>query len=111
MARSKGSTAEAGYISARPTHHLLRKPLATHGRSIHLGQMRTYAPTPFEVRFVPKAEIARADRPFEDWVAGAALSVDIPLRAWGPNWHETRARTFLRPRLSGLQILLDLDRG
>ncbi|QBP23401.1 hypothetical protein Bdiaspc4_24210 [Bradyrhizobium diazoefficiens] len=35
---------KAGYIDARP-HHLIDEPLATHGRTVHLGQSgRFYLP-------------------------------------------------------------------
>jgi len=46
MARSRRSTLNAGYISSRPPRHL-RKPLATHGRSIHADILTS----PCHVRF------------------------------------------------------------
>jgi len=82
----KGSVhQQAGYISARPTSHR-RKPLATHGRSIHLGhehtsrRVRVMSLLPLKadirqrfehVRFVPKADLrSRGDNlPLAAWCA------------------------------------------
>jgi len=40
MARSKTLQSKAGYIDARPLPPYPRNSLATHGRTIHLGQKR-----------------------------------------------------------------------
>src|ERR1700676_3135268 len=42
MARSTTLQSEAGYIDARPQPPIRRNLLATHGRTIHLGQSRRF---------------------------------------------------------------------
>src|SRR6266566_9194610 len=50
---------EAGYIDARPLTVISTKPLATHGRTIHLGHSlpKRLVSASHDVRSTPKADI------------------------------------------------------
>src|SRR3984893_13795087 len=48
---------KAGYIDARPLTASSAKPLATHGRTIHLGQSRHFDPVPLTSDLPQQADI------------------------------------------------------
>ena len=62
---------KAGYIDARPLTANSAKPLATHGRTIHLGQTRKSLSATVISRFCPEADIAASSHCME--IEAAAL--------------------------------------
>src|ERR1700726_4884920 len=53
---------KAGYIDARPLTASSAKPLATHGRTIHLGQSRHFDRAPLTSALPRLADILRVNR-------------------------------------------------